>query len=151
MTPTRTPFALDLFTYGSLMCEDIMAYVAGEQLRATPALLPGFHRFLVKDEHYPGVVPDPTGTVTGLVYHTISLQGWSRLDAFEGEMYDRLPVTVRLGNHTEAQVFCYVFRPRFSHRLTATEWDYAAFLQNGKELFKSRYRGFKTMEHQQAG
>lgn len=67
----------DLFTYGSLMCEDIMAEVADAQLRCTPAILPGYRRFLVKDEQYPGVVAEATGVVAGIVYHDITPEGWS--------------------------------------------------------------------------
>jgi len=136
----------DLFTYGSLMCEDIMASVVGDHLRCTPAILPGYRRFLVRDEHYPGVIADQSGTVAGIVYHNITPEGWSRLDRFEGEMYDRRPVTVRFENGTEAQVHCYLFRPEFQQQLTTIEWDYAAFLRGGKQIFQRQYCGFKAID-----
>jgi gamma-glutamylcyclotransferase (GGCT)/AIG2-like uncharacterized protein YtfP len=135
----------DLFTYGSLMCEDIMAEVAGLRLACTPAILAGYHRFLVRNEQYPGVIEAPTGTVAGIVYHGLTPEAWARLDRFEGEMYDRRPVTARYEDNTEAKVDCYVFRSEFAHRLTATEWDYAAFLRDGKALFQSQYCGFKAI------
>lgn len=136
----------DLFTYGSLMCGDIMTEVAGAQLRATPAVLPGYRRFLVRGEQYPGVVPDRGGTVAGLVYHGIDEEGWARLDRFEGELYDRRPVTVRYENGSGAMVDCYVFRPEFASRLTEIEWEYTAFLRDGKALFQQQYRGFKAID-----
>lgn len=141
-----SPSSQDLFTYGSLMCEDIMAEVAGLRLGCTPAILAGYRRFLVKDEQYPGVIEAPTGTVAGIVYHGLTPEVWSRLDRFEGEMYDRRPVTVRYENNTETTVDCYIFRPEFARRLTATEWDYAAFLRGGKALFQSQYCGFKAID-----
>ncbi|ADW18277.1 AIG2 family protein [Desulfobulbus propionicus DSM 2032] len=141
-----TPFSRDLFTYGSLMCEEIMAEVAGSRLPSTPATLAGYRRFLVQDEQYPGVVVDPAGVVAGMVYHTISPDNWKRLDRFEGEMYDRRPVTVRYADGCEAVVDCYLFRPEFAHRLTATEWDFAAFLHDGKQQFHQQYRGFKAID-----
>lgn len=141
-----SPPTSDLFTYGSLMCADIMAEVSGARLGCTPAELAGYCRFLVKNEQYPGVVPTQNGRVAGVVYHDISHNGWSRLDRFEGEMYDRIPVTVRYKNNIEARVYCYVFRPEFHHRLTATEWDYTAFLRNGKALFQNQYCGFKAID-----
>ena len=144
--PVLEPPVADLFTYGSLMCEDIMAAVAGAPLACTPAVLPGFRRFLVKNEQYPGVIADDTGTVPGIVYHAITPDGWSRLDAFEDEFYDRSLVTVRYTHNVEAQVYCYVFRPQFHHLLTTVEWDYAAFLQSGKQIFQIRYCGFKTLD-----
>jgi gamma-glutamylcyclotransferase (GGCT)/AIG2-like uncharacterized protein YtfP len=135
----------DLFTYGSLMCEDIMAEVADARLRCTPAILAGYRRFLVKDEPYPGVVAEATGVVAGRVYHDITPEGWLRLDRFEGEMYNRRPVSVRYENGSHGLVHCYIFRPEFSHRLTATEWDYAAFLKFGKALFQQQYCGYKAL------
>lgn len=143
---TRLASSQDLFTYGSLMCEDIMAEVAGLRLGCTPAILAGYRRFLVKDEQYPGVIEAATGMVAGIVYHGLTPEAWSRLDRFEGEMYDRRPVTVRYENNTEITVDCYVFRSEFAHRLTATEWDYAAFLRGGKALFQSQYCGFKAID-----
>ena len=44
------------FTYGSLMCDDIMAKVAGTPLAATPARLDGYRRSPVIGEAYPGMV-----------------------------------------------------------------------------------------------
>jgi len=59
----------DLFTYGSLMCADIMAQVAGAQLQSSPAVLNGYRRYLVRGEQYPGIVADADGQVAGIVYH----------------------------------------------------------------------------------
>lgn len=135
-----------LFTYGSLMCEDIMTEVAGTRLPCAPATLHGYRRFLVKNEHYPGVVAETGGLVSGIVYHDISAESWQRLDRFEGEMYERRPVRVCYADGTEAMVDCYVVRPEFSHRLSSTEWDFAAFLQRGKSLFQHQYSGFKAID-----
>ena len=123
-----------------------MTEVAGAPLACTPAVLPGFRRFLVKNEQYPGVVAASVGAVAGVVYHAITPENWARLDAFEGEFYDRSLVTVRYAHNTESQVYCYVFRPEFQHLLTAIEWDYAALLHSGKQIFQSRYCGFKTLD-----
>lgn len=151
-TPQQNPVPIpktqsqDLFTYGSLMCEDIMAEVAGVRLDCTPAILAGYRRFLVRDEQYPGVIEAPAGSVAGVVYHGLGPEAWARLDRFEGEMYDRRPVTVRYDNNAAGVVDCYVFRSEFAHRLTETEWDFAAFLRGGKALFQSQYFGFKAID-----
>ncbi len=136
----------DLFTYGSLMCEDIMTKVAGIQLSGEPATLNGFRRYLVKDETYPGVAPEPGGIVSGIVYHGIRPASRQRLDRFEGEMYDRKPVTVQYADGRRAVVDCYLFRPEFAHRLSSTEWDFTAFLLGGKTVFQHQYCGFKAIE-----
>ena len=143
--PTAVPCS-DLFTYGSLMCEDIMTEVAGTRLNCEPATLPGYRRFLVKDEQYPGVVAQAGGFVPGIVYHGLVAESWQRLDRFEGEMYKRQPVRVWYNDGREAMVDCYLFRPEFAHRLSSTEWDFAAFLQGGKSLFQHQYCGFKAID-----
>ncbi len=135
----------NLFTYGSLMCQDIMSAVTGRQLCHSPALLLQYRRFLVKNEQYPGVVPSDGGLVNGIVYHGISPKVWSRLDRFEGEMYSRCPVTVLYENGAEAQVCCYVFKPEFRQQLTDEEWEFETFLHNGKKIFQTRYAGFKDI------
>ena len=109
--PSQFSLAQDLFTYGSLMCEDIMTEVAGARLPFTAATLRGYQRFLVQDEHYPGVISCGNGLVPGIVYHRITQVCWSRLESFEGAMYNLRPVTVRYENGVEAMVDCYVFRP----------------------------------------
>ena len=145
------PLIDSLFTYGSLMCADIMALVAGSELQCTPAVLPGYRRFQVRDEHYPGVMADKAGVVPGMVYHHISTAGWSRLDRFEGAMYDRLPVTVRYDDSSASLVYCYVFRAEFHHRMTTVEWDFSRFLESGKNLFQQHYCGFQVLDKNACG
>ncbi len=123
-----------------------MTEVAGESLHGTPAILSGYRRFLVRDEQYPGVVAAAGGIVTGIAYHDVSPKGWSRLDRFEGEMYERSPVTIRYDNGVEFQVFCYVFLPAFRHRLTTIPWEYETFLRSGKQVFQNQYDGFTMID-----
>ena len=138
--------SLDLFTYGSLMCEDIMTDVAGARLRSTPAILSGYRRYVVVNEKYPGAIPEPGCIIHGVVYHGIDADSQQRLDRFEGEMYDRSPVTVHYADGHAAVVDCYIFRSEFAHRLSTTEWDFTAFLQSGKNLFQHEYCGFKAID-----
>lgn len=134
----------DLFAYGSLMCEDIMASVIGRQVSAIPARLEGYRRFALRDETYPAVIASVYGAVEGMVYPAITAEGWRRLDRFEGEMYDRKPVTVQYADGSEALACSYLLRAEYLHRLTAVEWDLAAFIRDGKQKFKMTYFGFNT-------
>ena len=122
-----------------------MFAVAGEPLPHTPALLPGYRRFLIKSEQYPGVIQSIDGQVQGVVYHDISPKGWSRLDRFEGELYTRSLVAVRYEQGDEATAYCYVIRPEFRDRLTGEEWDFETFLRRGKKIFQDRYSGFRDI------
>lgn len=129
------------FAYGSLMCEDIMSAVAGMPLRGERAVLCGFIRHPVRDEDYPGAVPEEQGQVDGMIYRGLNDAAWARLDRFEGEMYERRIVRVRSGAD-EAAAWIYVFRPEYGHRLLPGDWSFERFLQEGKARFLQRYVGF---------
>jgi gamma-glutamylcyclotransferase (GGCT)/AIG2-like uncharacterized protein YtfP len=136
------------FAYGSLMCEDIMAAVCGVAVAALsgrPAQLAGFARHPVLGESYPGMVPAPAQSVAGIVYLDLPATVWARLDAFEGEMYERQPVSVALGDGQILIVQTYVFRPEFAHCLAHGEWDFEAFLKEGKGHFITRYLGYTRL------
>ena len=140
-----SPPPSELFTYGSLMCADIMAQVAGARLQSSPAVLNGYRRFVVRGEQYPGLVAASGGQVTGRVYHDIGPISWERLDRFEGAMYERQKIVVNDQDGRETEVDCYLFRREFIHRLTAIEWDFDTFILNGKLRFQHQYEGFTTI------
>ncbi len=62
------------------------------------------------EEGYPGIVLDELGEVVeGFVFASAQLGGaWSRLDAFEGDEYDRVLTTVNLGDGSSLAAFIYV-------------------------------------------
>lgn len=132
------------FTYGSLMCDDIMSAVAGMPARGEPAVLEQYGRHPVRDEDYPGMMPDAAGRVAGVLYRGLGEDALARLDRFEGEMYERRLVRVAAGaGHIEA--WTYVFRAEFAHLLMAGDWSYEAFLNEGKARFMQRYVGFDVI------
>jgi gamma-glutamylcyclotransferase (GGCT)/AIG2-like uncharacterized protein YtfP len=130
------------FTYGSLMCEDIMSHVAGLPLQGEPALLAGYARHAVRDEDYPGMVPLTGVQVAGVLYRGLSEGALDRLDRFEGEMYERRRVCVRDARGLDTEAWTYVFRSGFSHRLLPGDWSFEHFLASGKARFTARYMGF---------
>lgn len=132
------------FTYGSLMCEDIMSAVSGMTVSGEPARLPGHVRHPVRDEDYPGMVPDASGQVAGVLYRGLNEAALLRLDRFEGEMYERRVVTV-LTEGEAVEVWTYVFRPEFAHLLLAGDWSFERFLSEGKARFELRYVGFDAI------
>jgi len=137
---------MELFTYGTLMLPDIMAKVAGCRLAADPATLAGYRRTLVRGEDYPGIAEDERGEVAGILYHDVPEEAVRRLDAFEGEMYDRREVVVTFEGGVARPVMTYVFRPEFRHLLTDVPWDYDRFLVSGRQRFESGYFGFGELE-----
>jgi gamma-glutamylcyclotransferase (GGCT)/AIG2-like uncharacterized protein YtfP len=133
------------FAYGSLMYADIMARVCGRTLAGVPASLAGYRRAPVRDEDYPGLVAAPGGRVTGVLYRGLPAEAWTRLDAFEGEMYRRARVRVECADGG-AEAWAYLVRDEYAGALLAGDWDAAAFQARGKARFEARYMGFAAIE-----
>ncbi|MFA5080941.1 MAG: gamma-glutamylcyclotransferase family protein [Hydrogenophilaceae bacterium] len=133
------------FTYGSLMCADIMSRVSGMALAGEPARLAGHARQPVADEDYPGVVAEPAASVEGILYRGLDGSALARLDVFEGEMYERVQVQVNPIGGGSVAAWCYIFRAPYRHRLLPGEWSFETFLAEGKARFLARYLGFADL------
>ena len=136
----------DLFAYGTLMCEDIMLAVTGQRFRRIAGFLHDYQRRTMKGEVYPGLIPKPGGIVEGIVYRDVSDVAWVVLDTFEGEMYQRQIVCVRLADGRSIEAYAYLIGPGFENRLGSSEWDFEKFLQSGKKAFETQYAGFKALK-----
>jgi gamma-glutamylcyclotransferase (GGCT)/AIG2-like uncharacterized protein YtfP len=101
-----------LFVYGTLAPgrpnAHILADVPGtwEPARVTGTLLAEGWGAAIG---YPGIVLDERGeTVSGLLFTSTALPDhWARLDAFEGEGYQRVLATVRLDDGTAVEAYVY--------------------------------------------
>ncbi len=137
-----------LFTYGSLMCEDIFTAVTAIKAVSQKALLQGYRRFSIKNEHYPGIIQQSGHQVEGQVYSGISEAGWRFLDSFEGDLYIREKVVVHLEDGRKREAFAYVVKDEHSDHLSSSDWSFAKFLESGKAEFIERYIGFETLKDQ---
>ena len=133
------------FTYGTLMCADIMSAVSARSVSGEPAVLTGFSRHAVRDEDYPGIQPCPGGQVPGVLYRDLDITALTRLDAFEGEQYRRETVVVTLGNGATIAADTYVIQAEYASLLLPRDWDFDAFLAGGKSRFQARYLGFNRL------
>lgn len=136
---------MNLFAYGTLMCEDIMREVSGCRLSHVPGILKGYSRRSVKGEYYPALVPDELGRVDGVIYRNVPHSARERLDRFEGEMYERRLVRIELTDGATLRAAAYVVKPQFLDRLEPSEWDFAGFLRNGKANFQKHYKGYRAL------
>lgn len=60
---------------------------------------------------YPGLKVEYDGEVSGYLFTSEYLPAfWSRLDEFEGESYDRTPITVILENQVNTRAYCYLLK-----------------------------------------
>jgi gamma-glutamylcyclotransferase (GGCT)/AIG2-like uncharacterized protein YtfP len=134
---------INLFTYGSLMCSDIMVKVAGCQADSSPALLNNYFRSNIRDREYPGITPRPGTMVTGVLYLNLSSEAIQRLDTFEGELYQRQFVEVVTEHHGMLKAMTYVIKPQYRDLLTDEEWSFTYFLAVGKKRFEETYFGFQ--------
>jgi hypothetical protein len=57
-------------------------------------------------------------------------------------MYARVGAQVELADGTVAAVQTYVVNGGFGACLEEVEWDFAEFLDSGKERFRMSYRGY---------
>lgn len=134
---------VNLFTYGSLMCSDIMFKVAGCQVEFSQAVLNNFFRSKMHGREYPGIVEQPKAQVSGVLYRNLSPEALRRLDVFEGNMYQRQEVEIMITDRGLAMAMTYVIKPRYRDQLTDEEWDYDFFLAFGKKKFEKTYFGFQ--------
>lgn len=138
----------NLFAYGTLMCDDIIAAVAGHTPVSVTAVLKNHRRLRVRGEHYPGLTRHRGGQVEGVLYRALEPAVWARIDRFEGLMYERVRVTVELCDGTLAHADTYRVRPKYENRLEPVEWDFQAFLDVGKQGFVREYAGYESVRAQ---
>ncbi len=135
----------NLFTYGSLMCSDIMLKVAGCQADSGKAILNNYFRSKVRDQEYPGILPQQGATVSGILYFDLDFRAIHQLDIFEGELYQKEKVEVITENHGPTTAMTYMIKPRHRHILTGEEWSFNQFLVFGKKKFQETYLGFQEL------
>lgn len=133
------------FTYGSLMCEDIMSAVCGMPVAGETATLAAHRRHPVRGEAYPGMLPTPGFSVAGVLYRGLPPAAVERLDAFEGPQYERASVTVTLTDGSRIEADTYLFRPELAGQLLPGDWDFERFLREGKPRFEQQYVGYDRL------
>lgn len=120
-----------LFAYGTLISPEIFKQVTGEQLTSQPAILHNHCALLVRGEHYPGLIDSFGSTVHG-VFYDIPDSLWPRLDAYEGDQYQRQSVVVQNMQGEMIRAQAYLFRHSCRSLLTHTIWDYERFIASFK-------------------
>ncbi|MBN2009668.1 gamma-glutamylcyclotransferase [candidate division KSB1 bacterium] len=136
-----------LFTYGSLMCRDIMHTVVSHCHVLGSAVLQDYRCFIVRNETYPGIIPCLGHQTNGIVYSDITEANLAKLDKFEGSMYERRLVNVTLISGDVKSVFTYVIKPEYEALLETTPWDFNEFFKHGKKSFEAKYVGFENIRN----
>ena len=118
----------NLFAYGTLMSQEIFRAVTGVQIDSQAAILTGFSCWSVRGEVYPAIIPDASGLVQGVVYRSIDGQVWRCLDQYEGPMYTRQAVTVRLNDGTLLSASTYAWNGDDVAQLDRPGWRFSDFM-----------------------
>jgi gamma-glutamylcyclotransferase (GGCT)/AIG2-like uncharacterized protein YtfP len=135
-----------LFAYGTLMDERVMAAVAGGRPRRRGADLSGAERRAVRGERYPGLIRSSRGVVRGILYYDLDERAWARLDRFEGALYERRPVAVRLRGGAAVRAETYFVRRACHAALSGEPWAPDRFSPRARALFEKAYDGYRWLE-----
>ena len=119
-----------LFVYGTLLFAELRALVAGRSLEAREAVLPGYRRRALRNAAYPGVVRAPGESTPGLLLEAVDAQALARIDRFEGSLYARRRLSVRIvGRPGFVHAAVYVVPPARRGVLADAAWDPRAFAE----------------------
>lgn len=121
-----------VFCYGSLVLPEVMERVTGRRFERRASRLDGYRRTRLRARSYPGLVPQPGATTDGCLYLDVDAQSLARLDAFEGELYERRGVVV-----LEREAWVYVLAPGFRRLATGEPWRLEDFREHDLDDFWS--------------
>jgi len=129
-----------LFTYGSLMFEDVWNRLVKGNYLSQKATLRGYARRSVKGDEYP-VIFQADELVEGVVYYDISEEDRIILDIFEGEYYERKEVELLVKNEL-IRACVYVLKEEYFDIIDPKPWSEALFATEGIKRFLANYKGF---------
>lgn len=117
-----------VFTYGSLMFDEVWQRVVRGHYRKCTAVLWGYRLCPLRNEMFPAIVQGGADDqVSGFLYSHINAQDLLRLDNFEGDYYRRETVMVSTANQQQCAALVYVLRDEFLDVLGDGVWDAKQF------------------------
>ena len=117
-----------VFAYGTLIVPAVLQVVTGQSYTQNPAKLPGYARYLIKGQVFPGIIAADNSSVEGVVYHDIDATALQRLDDFESNVYIREEVLVTLENKHSPPAYAYVMSSEHEDLLSDQPWDIEVFI-----------------------
>jgi len=119
--------AVNVFTYGSLMFDEVWRAVVGRLGASTPGRLDGFEAWRVAGQTFPGLTPAAGHRVAGRIWHDVTDAELARLDTFESGMYQRELLPVMADGGAALACWTYLVRPDSRGLLLAQPWDREEF------------------------
>jgi len=115
-----------LFVYGTLQLPEKLQSLLGRVPSLEPATLHDYRCGLVARADFPGIVPQQDSVVNGQVLAPLSQAELEILDQYEGELYQRLRVTV-VADRGPVNVWVYAIAPWARGRVTEQAWTIEAY------------------------
>lgn len=112
-----------LFAYGTLQLPELAQAITGKSFAAEDAVLDDYACFAVRDQAYPGAVESPGDRVPGRLYAGVDTESLSRLDRFEGVLYERRRLDVRGSGGSAVCAWVYVVPSERRAALSDEPWD----------------------------
>ncbi|MCD8481614.1 MAG: gamma-glutamylcyclotransferase [Verrucomicrobia bacterium] len=129
----------NLFAYGILQDPAVMQSIIGRHPANKPARLLDHRRFAVRNANYPGVVQWQGIDTQGTLFFDLSEQDLVALDAFEGDMYERVQAQINLHHNPSAPAvatiaWIYRVRHEFKGKLSEDPWEFAVDCRQGNTI-----------------
>mmetsp|Transcript_17861 Transcript_17861/g.17936 ORF Transcript_17861/g.17936 Transcript_17861/m.17936 type:complete len:140 (+) Transcript_17861:276-695(+) len=135
-----------VFVYGSLMAAEVRTMVMGRSATTIPAQLTDYHRYKVKNEVFPAILPKPGSNIDGMIMTDVQESEMPFLDAFE-DGYNRVDIKVRVSNPerlVEAMAYVWSDDPALLYGTWSFEQDFLpnmqSFLQENYEQYSFKQR-----------
>ncbi len=127
-----------LFAYGSLINDEILMSLLGRRLTKTTVTLINYKRVKVAGEEYPAIRPNQGSIVEGILISGLSSDDIRCLDHYEGDCYERIPVTVVTADNKQQHCETYIFKPEYYDMLSNEDWCNEEFRNHHMQQFLSR-------------
>jgi gamma-glutamylcyclotransferase (GGCT)/AIG2-like uncharacterized protein YtfP len=118
---------MNVFTYGSLMFEEVWRAVVGRTGPSVAGQLTGYEAWKLVGQTFPGLAPAPGRQVNGRIWQDVTETELARLDVFESGIYDRQRLAVRAEDDTTLPCWAYIVRPDSRTLLLNEPWDREEF------------------------
>jgi len=134
--------AANLFVYGSLERAEVLHALTGAHFTARAAVLEGHRRGRISGEVYPGIVEEAGAHTRGVLYRDLDAVSLTLLDAFEGDLYERRRLQVRLSTGGRVAAHVYVVPRAHAHRVSRAHWQPRRFEREHLAGFLELCRAF---------
>lgn len=124
-----------MFTYGSLMFDEVWQAVVGRLGDSTPGRLAEHEAWRIAGQTFPGMTPAPGHAVTGRIWRDVKPGELELLDAFESGIYERQRVTVETAGGHLCECWAYLVRREARGRLLNQAWDREEFRRRDLPTF----------------